>query len=393
MPSARFLALILAGAVVLLSGSVLPAMLYQNGFPPEPEFFPIGVWMQAPRNMGEFKAIGINTLVGLWQGPTEAQLAELSKSGLFVIAEQNEVGLTSPNRGVIKGWMQADEPDDAQPLLPGLGRFSPCIPAAEVARRSRAIKARDATRPVLINFGQGVANPSWYGRGTCTGDVSYYEAAIKSADIVSFDIYPVGSDTPQVKGRLQYVAEGVDRLVMRAVPGQSVWTVIETTALDVTRPVKPAEVRAEVWMALIRGARGIVYFVHEWAGGLREDGIFRHPEIVGEIARINRTITSLASVLNSPDLPDRVTVSSPVPIAIMVKERGDMLYVFAVAMRDQPSRPRLVIRGVPSAEVAVLDERRSVAITDGVLEDGFDSYAVHLYEIPPPGRPPGSSAR
>jgi hypothetical protein len=368
-------------------------MLYQNGFPPEPEFFPIGVWMQAPRNTGEFKEIGINTLVGLWQGPREAQLAELSKSGLYVVAEQNEVGLNSPHRGVIKGWMQADEPDNAQPLLPGLGRFSPCIPAAEVARRSRAIKARDPTRPVLINFGQGVATPAWYGRGTCTGDVSYYDVAMKGADIVSFDIYPVGSDTPHVKGRLQYVAKGVDSLVMRAVPGQSVWTVIETTALDVTGPVKPAEVRAEVWMALIHGARGIVYFVHEWAGGLREDGIFRHPEMVREVARINRTIKSLASVLNSPDLPDRVTVSSPVPIAIMVKEHGDMLYVFAVAMQNQPSRPRLAFRGVPSADAAVLDERRSVAITDGVLEDGFDGYAAHLYEVPLPGRPQDSGVR
>jgi hypothetical protein len=78
------------------------------------------------------------------------------------------------------------------------------------------------------------------------------------------------------------------------VPGQSVWTAIETTALDPARPVKPAEVRAEVWMALIHGARGIVYFVHEWAGGFREDGIFRHPDVVREVALINRTVKSLA---------------------------------------------------------------------------------------------------
>jgi hypothetical protein len=67
--------------------------------------------------------------------------------------------------------------------------------------------------------------------------------------------------------------------------------------------------------------------------------------MVGEVARINRTIKSLASVLNSPDLPYRITVSSPVSIAIMVKKPGDTLYVFAVAMLNQPSRPQLAIGG------------------------------------------------
>src|SRR5271165_2428749 len=253
-----FLSLTLAGAAV--SGpSAWPAPTYENGLPSDPRFFPIGVWLQPPRSAGEYKAIGINTFVGLWEGPTEAQLAELSKTGLYVVAEQNEVGLNSPNRGIIKGWMQGDEPDNAQ--IAGLGRFGPCIPAAEVARRSRALKDRDPTRPVLVTFGRGVADPSWHGRGTCTGDVKYYDVAVEGADIVSFDIYPVGSDTPRVKGKLEYVAQGVANLVKRTVPGQTVWTALETTALDPERPVKPAELRAEVWMALIHGARGIVYFV------------------------------------------------------------------------------------------------------------------------------------
>jgi hypothetical protein len=98
--------------------------------------------------------------LSLWEGPTEVQLAELAKTGLNVVAAQNEVGLTSPNRGVIKAWTQDDEPDNTQPPIAGLGRFSPCIPAAEVARRSREIKARDPTRPVHVGFGRGVADPS-----------------------------------------------------------------------------------------------------------------------------------------------------------------------------------------------------------------------------------------
>jgi hypothetical protein len=379
-----FFVLTLTGAVIVGSPSASQTTHYESGFPSDTRFFPIGAWLQSPRNALKYRAIGINTFVGLWKGPTEAQLAELSRNGMYVVAGQNEVALYSPNRRIIKGWMQADEPDNAQPPVFGLGRYSPCIPAAEVARRSHAIKARDPTRPVLINFGRGVADPSWHGRGTCTGDVKYYDVAVEGADIVSFDIYPVGSDTPNVKGKLEYVAKGVTNLAKRILPGQNVWTVIETTALDPARPVKPVEVRAEVWMALIHGARGIVYFVHEWAGGLREDGIFQHPEIVAEVARINQTIVSLAPALNGADLPNRIDVMSPVPIANMAKQHGGDLYVFAVAMQDRPSRPRLKVRGIREADAVVLNEGRRIAIKEGVIEDDFDGYAVHLYRIPLP---------
>jgi hypothetical protein len=71
-------------------------------------------------------------------------------------------------------------------------------------------------------------------------------------------------------------------------------------------------------------------------------------------------------VLNGPDLPD--TVASPVPIATMAKERKHALYVFAAAMRNEPSIVRLTIRGVRNTEAAVLDEGRKVANRDGDRE-------------------------
>ena len=40
-----------------------------------PTFFPIGVWLQNPRNAAAFRAIGINTYVGLWNAPTNDDLA------------------------------------------------------------------------------------------------------------------------------------------------------------------------------------------------------------------------------------------------------------------------------------------------------------------------------
>ena len=342
-PAARLLACITFAAVLVLTGH--PAAAgdhvngFLNGFPRDDNFFPIGVWLQSPHRAAKYRAIGINTFVGLYGGPTEQQLATLAQQRMFVVAEQNDVGLQSINRHVIKAWMHEDEPDNAQPI--GLGLYGTCIPAADVVRRTQEMKARDPTRPVLINFGQGLVNEYWRGRGPCNGDQAYYDVAIKGADILSYDFYPVASTIPQMQGKLEYVGRGVGNLVKRAAPGQSVWTAIETTAIESdTRPT-PAQVRSEVWMALIHGATGFFYFAHEFKPAFREDAIFRYPDVVKEVTRTNLLIRSLAPVLKSPTVTGAVSVSSETPIATMVKVHQGTTYLFAVAIQNAPSTVRI----------------------------------------------------
>jgi hypothetical protein len=371
------------GTAIVLLISVSPPMFaattYLNGFPTDPGFFPIGVWLQSPHNAPEFQALGINTFVGLWKGPTEDQLAELAKNNMFVIAAQNDVALSSPNRSIVKGWMQGDEPDNAQSN--GHGGYGPCITAADVAEGSLALKSRDSTRPVMINFGRGLADQWWIGRGKCRGDMKYYDIAVKGADILSFDIYPAASEQPNQQGKLEYVARGVDNLVQRASPEQSVWAVIETTFIGSHHIVTPTQLRSEVWMALIHGATGIVYFVHEWTGGFREDGIFRHPEIVNEVTSIDQTFKALAPVLNNPNLPGRPSVSSPA-ISTMVKEKDNVLYVFASSTQSADVNASFALSKVGNATAIVLGEDRTITISDGRLSDSFGGYGVHIYEIP-----------
>jgi hypothetical protein len=353
---------------------------YPNGFPSDPSFFPIGVWLQSPERAPAYRAIGINTFVGLWQGPTESQLAVLTKYDMFVVAGQNEVGLHSANRGIIKGWLHDDEPDNAQSI--GLGLYGSCIPAIEVVRRTHEMKAHDSSRPIIINFGQGIANEFWRGRGPCSGDENYYSVAAQDVDILSFDIYPVGSNTPQIKGKLEYVARGVTRLTHLAADDQKVWAVIETTALDPSHDVSPAQLRAEVWMAIIYGAQGIVYFVHEFKPTFREDAIFRHPEVVNQVAQENQLIKSLASVLNSPNLDGMITVRSSVPIATMAKRYQNAIYVFAVAMTSSASQPRFTLQESNGGTALVVGEDRDVTVTHGIFEDSFAGYGAHVYKIP-----------
>ena len=87
-------------------------------------------------------------------------------------------------------------------------------------------------------------------------------------------------------------------------------------------------------MALIHGARGIFYFVHEFTPTFREDAIFRYQDVVEEVTKTNQVLASLAPVLSSPNVSGIVSVDSQVPIATMVKEHSGATYIFAVAMQN-----------------------------------------------------------
>ncbi len=95
-------------------GAPSPYTRWAHGLPADPAYFPIAVWLQDPRNAGAYKRAGVNLYVGLWAGPTDAQLAALKAAGMPVICHQNRVGLAHRDDPTIVGWMHGDEPDNAQ---------------------------------------------------------------------------------------------------------------------------------------------------------------------------------------------------------------------------------------------------------------------------------------
>src|SRR5437870_2324146 len=132
------------------SAARTPYAKWVHGPPADPNYFPIAVWLQDPKNAEKFHQAGINLYVALWQGPTEAQLAALKAAGMHVICGQTPVGLAHKDDPTIVGWMHGDEPDNAQPITdPKTGRRgwgSPVPPARIVADYER-LRAADPTRP------------------------------------------------------------------------------------------------------------------------------------------------------------------------------------------------------------------------------------------------------
>lgn len=351
---------------------------WSNGPSTDPNFFPIGVWLQSPQNIQEFKNIGINTFLGFWGGLDMTSLNQYGNAQMPLLAAQNSVGLTSPDRTWIKGWTQTDEPDNAQPN--GNGGYGPCITPSTIISNYNSIRFNDNTRPVFLNFGRGVSDINWGGRGSCTGNTSYYPQAVQGADIISFDIYPVTN----YNGQLELVSKGVDNLKTWSNNNKIIWNFVEGASMDGIHLPTPAQVKAEVWMSLIHGSQGIAYFVHQFTPTFREDGIFNYPSLVQAVTGINAQITSLAPVLNSPAVVNGAqVVANPasVPIDIMVRQYNGAIYVFAAAMRNNSTLGTFTVSGIQNRRVDVIGENRQIAMTGGQFQDNFSGYAVHLYKI------------
>jgi hypothetical protein len=388
-------ALLGSGAALALSSAEAaravesPYARWTHGPPTDPNWFPIAVWLQQPANARRFQAAGINLYVGLWQGPTEAQIAALREAKMPVICAPNEWGLAHRDAQTIVGWMHDDEPDNAQPVRdPKTGQqtWGPPVPPPKVVADYEALRKKDPTRPVFLNLGQGVANDEWIGRGPGAKREDYltYE---KGADILSFDVYPVaGLDKPKPEENLWYVARGVERLRSWSGGRKPVWNCIECTRIDnANRKPTPHQVRAEVWMSLIHGSRGLIYFVHQFAPTFIEAALLEDAEMLAEVTRLNREIHSLAAVLNSRTVEPgaRVATSDPdAPVAAMLKRHDGATYLFTVGMKNRPTRAELAVPGIRGRLTAeVLGENRRLPVRDGRFSDEFAAYGVHLYRL------------
>jgi hypothetical protein len=382
-------ALLLAATIAVGSDEAQPApsnpyAQWKNGPPKDAGFFPLAVWCQDPVNASKFEKAGINVYVALWKGPTEADLAELKKSGMRVVCDQNAVGLAHKDDPIIIGWMHGDEPDNAQDLPGGNGYGPPILPA-KIIEGYEAFRKADPSRPVMLNLGRSVAWDGFPDRGVRSRHPEDYAEYTKGCDIASYDIYPVSNTDAELKERLDLVGVGVANLVKWTGGRKIVWNAIECTNISGHGKATPKQVKAEVWLSLVHGSHGIIYFVHQFQPTFDEHALLDDPEMLAAVTALNEQIRELAPALNSPSVEGALKVESSnrdVPLATMVKKEGGATYVFAVPMERGDTEATFTLEGVPAgAQVEVLGENRNIEPADGKFQDSFRNWDVHLYRI------------
>lgn len=139
---------------------------------------------------------------------------------------------------------------------------------------------------------------------------------------------------------------------------------------------------AGVWSAIINGARGIIWFTHDFASGEQNDECMRESLYAPHKAAVQTIYTrlqSLAPALNGPDATGLVTTTAPVDV--LSKWNNSAPYVLT-HMRDQTSvTATFAVKGSWS-KATVLYENRVIPVTAGKFVDTFaDGNTVHIYQL------------
>jgi len=368
---------------------------WSNGPPTGAGYFPLAVWLQRPEDAVIWKQAGVNLYIGLWDGPTDTQLTTLRSAGMQVIASQNSTSLAwndvtlADGSPLIIGYLQQDEPDNCQ--SDGNDGWGPPVPTSTIQQRYYQMKASDPTKPVLLNLSQGLGwdSGTWPGQGGYITPAVDYPQYILGSDIVGFDIYPMNCSRAETCDDAWRVALGVDRLHQYSPPGHIVWNCIETGDVSANDHMATVEeIKAEVWMSIIHGSTGIIYFIHGKSSyGDFDDRALLRPEYADRLAgvtAINNRVHDLAPVLNSPNIEGAATIQNLVgttPVDFIVKRYGSATYLFAAAMREPSTTKLFTLSALPDTTIDVLDEGRQLSLTNGQFQDTFVGFQAHLYKI------------
>jgi hypothetical protein len=310
-------------------------------------FFPRMVFKQCPYAYNTSLAAGINLFMGTDCTTIPGQLNQLAGRALSVTAIESRA---TPGPGLV-GWHQIDEADERHrpetlPIVP---------PSAQTGR---------VTFLTLTNHFYSLAEPLPAGR-----DV--YPTFVARAEMVGFDLYPL-----QIwcrKNALHAVYDAQAELVELA-KGKPTFQWIEAAPMSQCHGLdpSPAIVRAETWLAIAGGARGIGYFPDQW-----------RPDVRAEIGRINRDIMSLSAALLAE--AGTATVAAPSPIRVGVRRHNGAVYVIAVNPAFARASAKITVPGLGTRGLRRYGDGRWVTARNGVIRDYFRGLEVKIYVAPPPG--------
>jgi hypothetical protein len=361
-----------------------------NGKP----FLPIMSWAQNARTYPKLAALGFNTFCG------SADADAAKAAGGYAVADFNTKWVGNP---YLLAWIHGDEPDmpgKKDPNNPQAGK-PPRHTPDQLVPQYKKIKEANTGRPVFVTFtGSFTDMEKDYDDAT---KAKLYPEYAKSADVVGFDIYPIyGSGHPS---HLDWVAKGVTQL--RALSGgRPVYAWIETSkgsqwmTYEKQPDVLPMHTRAEVWMALIRGATGVGYFTHVWKPAFKEFG--PNEEMQAELKRLNAQITRLAPAILAAPAAGKIEMKLAADGADLgchcKATQGDgSVWIFAQNIdlgegaeklkQFDPIKPRsgkaaFAVEGLKAGtKIEVVDENRTITAEAGKFADDFAVLAEHVYKI------------
>jgi hypothetical protein len=308
--------------------------------------FPRMVWRQCPSYYPTSLAAGINTFLGVSCDAPEEQFSRLAGRALSTV-DSATPGISGP--GVV-GWHLPDEAD---------------VSVGSVEKLSRPKADGRVTFLTLTDKFSAGAAPGPYGK-------DIYPAFFESADVIGFDTYPV-----EVRCSLEQIDNvfWMQRELIGLTGGKPTFQWIEAGPMEHctwNQDPTPAVVRAETWLAIAGGARGIGYFPDYWSD-----------EIRNEIRQLNRDILALAPALLGPVAKANWSVESPVRVT--ARRFNGAIYVIAVNTSTAPVSASFSVPGLGGRTLRVFGDGRTVRPMGDLVADKLPGLGVAVYVVPPPG--------
>jgi hypothetical protein len=199
-------------------------------------------------------------------------------------------------------------------------------------------------------------------------------------DVMGLDPYPIVK--PAGQNDLAMVGEWT-RMGQDAVKrSRPVWMVLQYFPLTAAGgwPTE-AELRAMSWMAIVDGARGLLY----WSFGAKGLAWVKDPrereQKWAELVRVTKEIKALEPVLLAPDATVVSRESSGGAVRTLGKVAGGARYLFAYNSRNTPTRVTWTL-AAPAAEAFDLASGRpGPPIDDGAITAELGPYEVRRLRI------------
>jgi len=344
-------------------------------------FFPIGLYSVVPEAFPEVRAAGFNCVLNYRLARTQYAQSEIfldraHDEGLKVLVGIHQDSLRRLDLEAVRehaarfmdhpallSWYLADEPALQK------------LPARPLVQAYELLRSLDPRHPVSLVM----AVPE------------RFSAYAPATDVMMVDPYPIGRRRSRP---LTMVSDYVDRAA-EAVRGEKpVWAVIQAFGYQNARnrgwgKREPtfAEKRCMTYLAIVHGARGVLYYCYR---GSQYD-IMDSPEHWTGLKRLVGELHELTSVLVSVDSEEKLDmrVTGPLgrtdadempPVHYLLKEQGETRTLIAVNPADRAVN--VTFRGLTAAHLSlnVLFENRTVAARNGMFSDRFAPYAVHIYQ-------------
>ncbi len=248
------------------------------------------------------------------------------------------------------------------------------------------IKRLDPVHPVWLNL--------------ACGRLKDHQDYRDVADIHSDDVYPVPHSP------LAHVAQYSDRVVEGAA-GKPGWMWVQMAPLhgdylnEDDRAPTMTEVRCMTYMAVAHGISGVAYFSFHYNGEHNGEAWEwwvdeTAPAYWAQWADLTTELRCLAPYLLAPEVPGELEAEiiegSKEPanfgytaLHLSLRQTDSGYFLIAVNGFNSPIKALFTVP-VPVSGIAphaaVRFENRLVEVAEGVFEDSFAPYAVHLYELP-----------